>query len=118
MNRNLPQVRGVDVDVQTRCGHYHGATDIIAIKMRCCGVYYACKDCHMELAGHEIEVWPVSEWDCAAILCGGCGAELSVREYMVCESRCPKCGAGFNPGCRKHYHFYFEVRGSAERLQE
>jgi uncharacterized CHY-type Zn-finger protein len=118
MNRNLPQVRGVDVDAQTRCGHYHGATDIIAIKMKCCGEYYACKDCHIELARHEIEVWPVSEWGTAAILCGGCGVAFSVRRYMECESCCPECGAPFNPGCRKHYHFYFEVRGSAERLQK
>ena len=118
MNRNLPQVRGVDVDAQTRCGHYRGATDIIAIKMKCCGEYYACKDCHIELAGHAIEVWPVGEWDCAAILCGGCGVELTIREYIGCESRCPGCGAGFNPGCRKHSHYYFEVRGRAERLQE
>ena len=51
---NLPQVRGVELDAQTRCGHYHGSTDIIAIKMKCCGEYYACKDCHIELAGHSI----------------------------------------------------------------
>ena len=111
MNRNLPQVRGVNVDGQTRCKHYHGTTDIIAIKMKCCGEYYACKDCHAELAGHAIEVWPAGEWDTAAILCGGCGVELSVRDYMGCESRCLRCGAGFNPGCRKHYRFYFEVEG-------
>ena len=110
MNRNLPQVRGVDVDAQTRCGHYHGKTDIIAIKMKCCGEYYACKDCHIELAGHAIDVWPVAEWERAAILCGRCGAELTIREYMECESLCPECGAGFNPGCRKHYQFYFEAR--------
>jgi uncharacterized CHY-type Zn-finger protein len=109
MNRNLPQVRGAAVDAQTRCRHYHGATDIIAIKMKCCEEYYACKDCHNELASHAIEVWPVRAWDTAAILSGSCGAELSVREYMECESRCPECGVGFNPGCRKHYHFYFEV---------
>ena len=110
MNRNLPQVRGVDVDAQTRCGHYHGKTDIIAIKMKCCGEYYACKDCHIELAGHAMDVWPVAEWERAAILCGRCGAELTIREYMECESRCPECGAEFNPGCRKHYQFYFEAR--------
>jgi len=115
---NLPQVRGVGLDAQTRCGHYHGATDIIATKMKCCGEYYACKDCHIELAGHPIIVWPVSEWDCAAILCGACGAELTIREYMRCQSCCPQCGARFNPGCRKHYHFYFETRGRAEELQE
>jgi uncharacterized CHY-type Zn-finger protein len=106
---NLPQVRGVGLDAQTRCGHYHGATDIIAIKMKCCGEYYACKDCHIELAGHAIVVWPARDWDQLAILCGCCGAELTIRDYLGCDSRCPGCGAGFNPGCRKHYHFYFEA---------
>ena len=110
---NLPQVRGVGLDAQTRCGHYHGPTDIIAIKMRCCGEYWACKDCHIELAGHAIAVWPARERDQAAIFCGACGLEMTIREYMGCASRCPECGAGFNPGCRKHYGFYFE-----ERLEE
>jgi uncharacterized CHY-type Zn-finger protein len=110
MNLNLPKVRGVGLDTQTRCGHYHGTTDIIAIKMKCCGEHYACKDCHVELAGHAIEVWPARDWDQLAILCGACRVEMTIREYMGCESRCPGCGAGFNPGCRKHYHFYFEVR--------
>jgi uncharacterized CHY-type Zn-finger protein len=111
---NLPQVRGVKLDAQTRCRHYHGPTDIIAIKMKCCGDYYACKDCHEELAGHAIEVWPAREWDCAAILCGVCGVELTIREYMGCESCCPGCGARFNPGCRKHYRFYFAWRAGLE----
>jgi len=57
-----PEVRGVVMDAETRCIHYHSALDIIAIKMACCGVYYACKDCHEVLAGHAIEVWPHSQW--------------------------------------------------------
>lgn len=103
-------VRGVELDAQTRCEHYHGPTDIVAIKMKCCGVYYACKDCHEALADHPIEVWPESEWEQKAILCGACGAELTVQQYMECESCCPSCGERFNPGCRKHYHFYFGAR--------
>jgi uncharacterized CHY-type Zn-finger protein len=78
--------------------------------MRCCGVYYACKDCHVALAGHAIAVWPRGEWDAPAVLCGACGVEMTIREYLDCESRCPACGAGFNPGCRKHHHFYFEEK--------
>src|SRR6202046_1542649 len=78
-------VRGVNLDGQTRCAHYHGPTDIIAIKMKCCGEFYACKDCHDALAGHAIEVWPRREWaQQKAILCGGCGAGLSIAEYMKC----------------------------------
>jgi uncharacterized CHY-type Zn-finger protein len=110
-------VRGVKLDAETRCEHYHGPTDIIAIKMKCCGVYYACKDCHEALAGHAIEVWPESEWDRRAILCGACGAELTIRQYMQCESRCPNCREHFNPGCRNHHHFYFGVRQKASPLK-
>ena len=103
-----PEVRGLDLDPQTRCRHYHGALDIIAIKMNCCGVYYACKDCHVELADHEISVWPRAQWNSKALLCGACGNELTINEYLQSESRCPACSAGFNPGCRNHYHLYFE----------
>jgi uncharacterized CHY-type Zn-finger protein len=109
MNSNFPYVRGVDLDPQTRCGHYRGPTDIIAIKMKCCGVYYACKECHQTLAGHALEVWPEDQWDQKAILCGACGVELTIRQYLQCDSRCPACRETFNPGCRNHYHFYFQI---------
>jgi uncharacterized CHY-type Zn-finger protein len=110
MTPGLSDVRGVNLDAQTRCRHYHGPTDIVAIKMKCCGVYYACKDCHAALADHPIEVWPESEWNQEAILCGACGAELTISQYMQSESRCPACREHFNPGCRNHYHYYFQVR--------
>jgi len=104
-------VLGIDLDPQTRCAHWRSALDVIAIKMRCCGAYYACKDCHDALAGHPIQVWPHAEFDQPAVLCGACGTELTVRQYLACASQCPACGAGFNPGCRHHYHFYFETPG-------
>ncbi|MGA2252082.1 CHY zinc finger protein [Terracidiphilus sp.] len=104
----LFEVRGVELDAQTRCAHYRSELDVIAIKMKCCGVYYACKDCHEALAGHAIEVWPRVEWSEAAVLCGACGCEMSIERYMASGYECPACGAAFNPGCRKHYQFYFE----------
>jgi uncharacterized CHY-type Zn-finger protein len=104
-----PEVRGLNLDPQTRCLHYHGPTDIIAIKMKCCATYYACKDCHDALASHSIEVWPQSEWNTQAVLCGVCRAELNISSYLQSNSRCPNCHAAFNPGCRNHYHFYFAV---------
>jgi uncharacterized CHY-type Zn-finger protein len=107
-------VRGVNLDSQTRCEHYHGPTDIIAIKMKCCGEYYACKDCHETLADHPIAVWPQNERDQEAVLCGACGTMLTIRDYMESDSRCPACQAQFNPGCRNHYHFYFQ----AQKVQE
>lgn len=105
----LPEIRGVNVDLQTRCAHFNQPVDIIAIKMKCCGVYYACKDCHAVLADHEIVVWPQTEWDENAILCGACRAELTITDYLECGYRCPVCKAEFNPACRNHNHYYFEV---------
>ena len=107
MSSTAHEVRGLNLDPQTRCDHYHGPTDIIAIKMNCCGVYYACKDCHDALACHPIEVWPEAHWDQKAILCGACRAELTISAYLACNSVCPACHAAFNPGCRNHYDFYF-----------
>jgi len=109
MTPTLAEVRGVNLDSQARCEHYRGPTDIVAIKMKCCGVYYACKDCHAALADHEIAVWPASQWNQEAILCGVCGAVFTILQYMQSESRCPLCQAQFNPACRNHYHFYFQV---------
>jgi uncharacterized CHY-type Zn-finger protein len=106
-----PDVRGVDLDAQTRCAHWRSPLDIVAIRMRCCGDWYACKDCHDALAGHPAEVWPRAAFDQPAVLCGACGSQLSVRQYLACESRCPACAAPFNPGCRLHHRFYFETAG-------
>jgi uncharacterized CHY-type Zn-finger protein len=103
-----PAVFGLDLDPQTRCAHWRSPLDVIALKMKCCGAYYACRECHDALAGHLAEVWPHAEWDQPAVLCGACGEELSIRRYIDCENRCPACGAPFNPGCRLHHHLYFE----------
>ncbi|HEV2647467.1 MAG TPA: CHY zinc finger protein [Acidobacteriaceae bacterium] len=109
MVESRPAVRGVGLDPQSRCIHYNAALDIIAIKMKCCGTYYACKDCHQALAQHPIEVWPQDEWSRAAVLCGACGHEMTIKQYFSCANHCPSCGSPFNPGCRNHYHFYFQA---------
>jgi uncharacterized CHY-type Zn-finger protein len=114
MASQLADVRGVNLDPQTRCEHYHGPTDIIAIKMKCCGAYYACNACHAALTNHATEVWPENEWSQKAILCGACGVELTIRQYMEGQFRCPACRSQFNAGCRNHYHLYFEVLGSSQ----
>lgn len=49
-----PEVYGVNVDLQTRCAHYHQDIDVIAIKHYCCGKYYPCHLCHEETAGHPV----------------------------------------------------------------
>ena len=97
------------MDAQTRCAHYHGPTDVIAMRFRCCGEWFPCIECHREVAGHEVEVWPLAERDREAVLCGVCGRRLTIAEYLGCDSTCPACGAAFNPGCANHWHHYFEM---------
>lgn len=107
MKRTLPEVRGIKLDAQTRCTHYDSPLDIVAIKMRCCATYFACKDCHAALADHPLEPWPREELQQNAVLCGACGSELAIAAYLDSSDRCPACGAPFNPGCRTHHKYYF-----------
>jgi uncharacterized CHY-type Zn-finger protein len=104
-----PAVLGVSVDPETRCAHYHSPRDIVAIRMKCCDCYYACKDCHGALAGHPVQRWPRAEWNERAVLCGACREEMRIRDYLESADACPACMAPFNPGCREHHHFYFEM---------
>lgn len=111
------QVSGVDVDAQTRCAHYHTDHDVIAIQFACCGDYYPCFQCHNACVDHEPKRWPPKRFDERAVLCGICGVELTIQDYLDCENQCPDCEASFNPGCRDHLDRYFAVE-SADCLAE
>jgi len=100
---------GVGVDAQTRCAHYHGPQDIVAIRFACCGVYYPCYRCHAAVADHAAARWPRERWDEPAVLCGACGRTITAEAYLNASSTCPHCGAAFNPGCAAHYDRYFAV---------
>jgi uncharacterized CHY-type Zn-finger protein len=104
-------VRGVAVDEQTRCTHYDGPRDVVALRFPCCETYHPCFRCHAAVADHEPAVWPTSAFDRAAVLCGVCGTELRIEEYLG-TTACPDCAAAFNPGCRNHYDRYFAVEGT------
>ena len=101
-------IKGIQVDEQTRCVHYHSLLDIIAIKFKCCNEYYPCYYCHQQQAGHPAIVWRKDEFNTKAILCGSCKNEMSIAEYKECNYICPFCNAAFNPHCFKHNHLYFE----------
>lgn len=103
------KIYGFVVDNETRCVHYHGEKDVVAVKFKCCNRYYPCYRCHEETADHEIIRWSEEEFDTKAVLCGSCKTELPIYEYMntVC---CPSCGHPFNKGCRPHYPLYFQTR--------
>ncbi|MEZ7173045.1 CHY zinc finger protein [Sporosarcina sp. OR05] len=102
-------VQGSLVDRETRCVHYHSKLDIIAIKFYCCGLHFPCFSCHEESGCGHPAVWPKERFNEKAILCGACGCEMTVEQYMSCHSECPSCRAKFNPGCNLHKAYYFEV---------
>lgn len=101
-------VHGATVDDQTRCVHWHGPTDVIAIRFRCCDRFYPCRECHDDEADHAASLWPSDRDDEPVVLCGVCGGLLTTVEYRAVDA-CPSCGAAFNPGCRTHAHLYFEA---------
>lgn len=101
------EVRGPTVDEQTRCVHYRGELDVIALRFACCGEYYPCHLCHAETADHSSYPWPAGARSEFAVLCGVCWTELTISEYLG-TARCPHCGAAFNPRCALHYPIYFE----------
>ena len=109
-------VRGA-VDLETRCRHWRGQRDIIAIRFCCCDGWYPCYECHAALADHPASVWPVSALDKRAVLCGACGAQLTIAQYVESGAACLECAAAFNPGCKNHYHLYFELPNNQEVIR-
>lgn len=103
------RVVGVALDAETRCHHYHGASDVVAIQMACCRRFVACIHCHAAAVAHDAEPWRVGSFRERAVLCGACGARMSIRAYIDGPPHCPSCGHDFNPGCERHYPHYFEV---------
>ncbi|MCU4924591.1 CHY zinc finger protein [Halobacteria archaeon AArc-dxtr1] len=102
------EVRGVQVGPETRCAHYDGERDVIALRFGCCEAFFPCHACHEAVADHEAEPWPRDRFDEPAVLCGSCGTTLTSTAYLACDHACPSCGVAFNPGCVAHYDHYFE----------
>jgi uncharacterized CHY-type Zn-finger protein len=81
-------VRGIEVDSHTGCVHYRSTLDIVAIKFKCCQTYYSCSYCHDTESRHPAQIWKRSEFGQKAILCGACGGELTINQYLKCQARC------------------------------
>lgn len=116
--RDVTTVHGKLVDDQTRCAHWSGPTDVIAIRFKCCNRYYPCFECHAEAEPHTAERWGRDEFSQPAVMCGVCRAELTIETYLGCDFTCPACGAAFNPGCAFHHDLYFDVEGKSGRSDE
>lgn len=102
------RLKGLLIDAQTRCEHYHSKLDIIAIKFKCCDTFYPCYQCHSACEDHEAERWSSKDFTQKAILCGSCKTIMSIDEYMQTDI-CPHCRSEFNPKCKNHYALYFEI---------
>lgn len=105
----MTKVYGRIIDDQTRCAHWSGPTDVIAIRFKCCDRYYPCFDCHAEAETHTPIRWPREEFTRPGVLCGVCRTELTIAGYLASDFTCPECGAAFNPGCALHYELYFDL---------
>ncbi|CCH59899.1 hypothetical protein TBLA_0C00850 [Henningerozyma blattae CBS 6284] len=101
------QVHGKLLDNNTRCHHWHSPLDIIALKFKCCNQFWACYQCHQELANHPPQRFDIhSTPQENVILCGLCNTQMTFQQYSATLS-CPHCHSKFNPGCKLHYHLYF-----------
>ncbi|MGI6877535.1 CHY zinc finger protein [Microbacterium sp. gxy059] len=99
-------VGGAILDDETRCAHWHGPDDVLAILFPCCRAWFPCHACHEEAADHPAEVWPADAVSEEALLCGRCGGTTAIGRYRE-TSACARCGGAFNDGCRLHAHLYF-----------
>jgi uncharacterized CHY-type Zn-finger protein len=104
------KVLGIDLDSNYRCKHYNAIEDVVAIKMACCKTYYACIECHNELAQHKSLKWERSEQSALAVLCGKCNGEFSIQTYLSSSESCPICKAAFNSKCKNHHPLYFKIK--------
>jgi uncharacterized CHY-type Zn-finger protein len=101
-------IRGRTLDAQARCAHWGGPQDVVAFRFPCCEGWWPCNRCHDETQDHAAQPWPVDRQDESSVLCGVCRNAMTVAMYVTSGSRCPSCGAGFNPACRAHWPIYFE----------
>lgn len=120
--RDRMSVHGQLVDDETRCVHWHSPLDVIAIKFRCCKMFYACYDCHKAEQSHTPQRYHVKQdSEEHVVLCGACFRSMTFDQYAMGDDdgatvastprpglACPFCKHQFNPGCRFHYGLYFD----------
>lgn len=105
------QLRGLPIDNASRCVHYAGPLDVIALHLVCCDAWFPCHTCHESTTDHPAIPRPVNRFDEPAARCGICKHTMTVPEYRGTVA-CPGCGAGFNAGCIAHASLYFATPDS------
>ncbi|AMB94119.1 CHY zinc finger protein [Aerococcus sanguinicola] len=98
------EIRGLDLDREGRCRHYHLPVDVLALYCATCQAYYACYQCHAALADHDFTL--IQKDQKGALLCGVCRTSFDQETYRAL-GHCPRCQAAFNPACQRHAGLYF-----------
>lgn len=102
-------MKGLEVDSKSRCKHWHSEVDIVSLRFPKDEVFYPCYECYEAIHQKLPPKWKKENFDEAlAILCGNCGTAMHVSTYLNAANTCPTCQHPFNPGCAKHYPYYFE----------
>lgn len=100
-------IKGLLVDDQSRCEHWKSPLDIVALRFRCCDEFYACYSCHQECTNHGVKRYSLKDAKSTTlVICGVCRLQMTFEQYH--QLNCPRCHSPFNPGCKLHYHLYFE----------
>jgi uncharacterized CHY-type Zn-finger protein len=112
-----PKVLGREIDNESRCFHWHSKLDIVAMRFKCCMEYYGCRQCHDEIANHDVILWDlINDQYVDVVMCGSCASTLTTHDYLQGHDKCPTCKAPWNPRCELHRHLYFNVNSSSEDI--
>lgn len=109
---------GIGITERNQCIHYQTLVDVVAIRLKCCSIYYACILCHAEMADHPPIRWSQQEFEEKVVLCGYCHTYLTINAYLQSHPKCPSCHGPFNPGCAAHHHLYFSPGVSGDEIFE
>ncbi|WP_414049110.1 CHY zinc finger protein [Macrococcus animalis] len=101
-------IEGVAVDEQGRCEHYHSPVDVVCYQFPENDTYYPCHLCYEAIHQSAPQAKYSIHSDLKAVLCGVCQTEIAINAYVQ-SNQCPNCTHPFNPGCKNHFHLYFEI---------
>ncbi|MGB1697185.1 MAG: hypothetical protein ACPHK8_02165 [Thermoplasmatota archaeon] len=82
------------------CPHYHSELDNVQFQFGCCTAWFGCYQCHL---GHP---HLACKEDAASVRCV-CGESHTPAQYRA-RAQC-RSGCQWNPGCKQHWHHYFET---------
>ncbi|AFT80992.1 hypothetical protein FE407_00210 [Leuconostoc carnosum] len=99
-------IKGIGLDDEGRCRHWHSFHDVVANRCAQCDEFYACYQCHDAMVTHHFCPMPLTD-ERVAVLCGACHFGMTGQMYLKANYYCPKCHHPFNNQCARHIEIYF-----------